>query len=96
MTHGYIETKPGPKSKNSKYFSCCHWNVNSILAHGRLSLLTAYNSTQNYIICISETYSDSSINENTFKLDRYSLIRADHPSNMKEVGFACIIKKIYY
>ena len=66
ITHGDIETNPEPKSKNSKYFSCCHWNVNSILAHDKLSLLTAYNSTQHYdIICISETYLDSSIDENT-------------------------------
>ena len=55
ITHGDIETNPGPKSKNSKYFSCCHWNVTSILAHDKLSLLTACNSTQHYdIICISE------------------------------------------
>ena len=41
-----------------KWFSCCHLNVNSILAHDKLSLLTAYNSTQHYdILCISETYS---------------------------------------
>ena len=66
ITHGDTETNPGQKSKNSKYFLCCHWNVNSILAHDKLSLLTAYNSTQHYdIICISETYLDSSIDENT-------------------------------
>ena len=76
ITHGDIETNQGPKSKSSKYFSCCHWNVNSILAHDKLSLLTAYNSTQHYdIICISETY-----------LDGYSLIRAVHPGNMKRSG----------
>ena len=70
ITHGDIETNPGPKSKNSKYFSCCHWNVNSILAHDKLSLLTAYNSNQHYdIICISGTYLDSSIDENILKLD---------------------------
>ena len=90
ITHGDIETNAGPKSKNSKYFSCCHWNVNSILAHDKLSLLTAYNSTQHYdIICISETYSESSIDENILKLDGYSLIRADHPGNLKRGG-ACL------
>ena len=84
INHGDIATNPGWKSKNSKYLSCCHWNVNSILAHDKLSLLTAYNSTQHYdIICISERYLDSSIDENTLKLDGYSLIRTDHPGNMK-------------
>ena len=59
----------------------------SIHAHDKLSLLTAYNSTQHYdIICISETYLDSSIDENTFKLDGCSLIRADYPGNMKRGG----------
>ena len=79
IIHGDIGTNSGPKNKNSKYFSCCHWNVNSILAHDKLSSLTAYNSTQHYdIIFISETYLDSSIDENTLKLDDFSLIRADH------------------
>ena len=55
ITHGDTETNPGPKSKNS-YFSRCHWNVNSILTHDKLSLLTDCNSTQHYyIICISKT-----------------------------------------
>ena len=35
IIHGDIETNPGPKSKNSKYVSCCHWNVNSTLAHDK-------------------------------------------------------------
>ena len=94
ITHGDIETNQGPKSKSSKYFSCCHWNVNSILAHDKLSLLTAYNSTQHYdIICISETYLDSSIDENILKLDGYSLIRADHPGNLKRGGVCLYYKE---
>ena len=94
INHGDIETNPWPKSKNSKYFSCCHWNVNSILAHDKLSLLTAYNSTQHYdIICISETYLDSPTDENILKLDGYSLIRADHPGNLKNGGVCLYYKE---
>ena len=79
-----IDTNPGAKSENSKYFSCCQWHVNIILAHDKLSFVIAYNSTQHYdIICISETYLDLSVYENTLKLDGYSLIRADHLGNMK-------------
>ena len=52
-----------------------------------VSLLTVYKSTQHYdIICISQTYLDSSIDENILKLDGYSLIRADHPGNLKRGG----------
>ena len=48
------------QAQKVKTLSCCHWNVNSILAHDK-HLLTAHNSTQHYnIIFISETYLDSS------------------------------------
>ena len=56
LKHGDIEINPGPKKKLAKCFSYCHWNVNSNLAHNKLSLLTAYNSALNYdIICLTET-----------------------------------------
>ena len=59
LSHGDIEVNPGPKKKISK-FSCYHWNVNSILAHDKLSLIKSYNTVQKYhIICISETFLDS-------------------------------------
>ena len=55
LSHGNIEFNPGPKRSISKY-SCCHWNLNSILAHNKLSLIKPYNTVQKYdIICISET-----------------------------------------
>ena len=31
--HGDIESNPGPKKKEQTYFSLCHWNVNSSVAH---------------------------------------------------------------
>ena len=59
LKHGDIEFNPGPKKKLAKCFSCCHWNVNSILAHNKLSLLTAYISALNYnLIPLTETYLD--------------------------------------
>ena len=43
--------------------SCCHWNVNSIVAHNKLSLTIAYNTVQKVdVIYISETYLNSSVN----------------------------------
>ena len=37
LLHGDIETKPGP-NKKYKFFTCCHWNVNSFTAHNMLKL----------------------------------------------------------
>ena len=33
LCHGDIESNPGPKEKDQTYFSLCHWNVNSLVAH---------------------------------------------------------------
>ena len=60
---GDIETNPGPK-ENAK-ISFCLWNVNGIAAHNffKVSLLQAVAATHEYnIICLSETFLDSSFN----------------------------------
>ena len=51
LTHGDVETNPGPKKSHS-CFSCCHWNVNILISHNKLkvSLLEAYNSVHNMIL----------------------------------------------
>ena len=60
VQHGDIEINPGLKKKQPKYFSCCHWNVNSLLAHDKISLLTAYYTIHQYdVICVAETFVDS-------------------------------------
>ena len=59
-----IESNPGPKTKtkNPKFFSCCHWNVDRLLAHNKLSMLETYNIAHKYnLICISESYLDSTV-----------------------------------
>ena len=87
LKHGDIEINPGPKKKSAKCFSCCHWNINSILAHNKLPLLTAYNSTLNYdLICLTETYLDSTVNPNNILINGYNLLRADYPDNIKRGG----------
>ena len=61
LKHGDAKIHPGPKKKEARFFSCFHWNVNSILAHNKLTLLKAYNTIHKYdISCISKTYLDSS------------------------------------
>ena len=46
------------------------------------------------MLCLSETYLDSSIssNDNNLTIPGYDLYRADHPSNVKRGGFVSIIK----
>ena len=87
LKHRDIEINPGPKKKLAKCFSCCHWNVNSILAHNKLSLLTAYNSALIYdLICLTETYLDSTGDPNNLLINGYNVLRADHPYNVKRGG----------
>ena len=56
---------PGPQKKAAvKHFSCCHWNVNSLAAkdYKTALLLEAYNAIHHYyLICVLETYLDSSV-----------------------------------
>ena len=61
---GDVEVNPGPKNSVSECLSICDWNLNSILAHdySKLFLLKAYISVHKFdIICLSETYLDSTV-----------------------------------
>ena len=87
LTHGDIGSNPGPKRRISNYFSCCHWNVNSIMAHNKLSLISACNIIHKYdIIWISESYLENTTDNNALSIDEYNLIRADDPNNQKKIG----------
>ena len=72
----------------------CHWNLNNISAHNytKLFLLIAYIAIHKFdIICLSETYLDSSTtsDDDNLAISGYNLIRSDHPSNNKRGG-VCI------
>ena len=91
---GNIEKNSGPQSKLHDSFSICNWNLNSISAHNfiKLSLLRAYILINKFdIICLFETYLDSSISSNDGNLEvpGYTLVRADNPNNTKRGG-VCI------
>ena len=61
LCSGDIEINPGPEL--FKNISLCHWNLNSISVYSfiKKDLLVAFNSIHNFdLICISETYLDSS------------------------------------
>ena len=90
-----IELNPGPKRNAAQTFSICHWNLNSICEHNfaKLSLLRAYVSVHKFdIICLSETYLDSSIDHKSLEISGYYLIHSDHPSNKKRGGICMYYK----
>ena len=85
-----VESNPGPKKNEEFSLSCCHWNVNNLLAHNcaKVISLEAYNSLFKYdFICISETCLDSNISsdKNNLNISEYNLIRG---IIQKEVVFA--------
>ena len=91
LMNGDIESNLGPKTKTIKenLFSCYHWNINSLLAHNKLSMLEAYNIARKAdVICISESYVDFtvSVDDNSLCLNGYNLTRADHLDNVKRGG----------
>ena len=64
ILRGNVEGNPGPKNSVSECLSICNWNLNSISAHdcSKLFLLKAYISVHKFdIICLSETYLDSTV-----------------------------------
>ena len=91
---GDIEKNPGPKYSSLKL---CHWNLSGLTAHDsiKISLFQTYIIQNNYdIICLSETFLNSSIqtNDDRISIDVYNLIRADHSSDSKSGG-VCICYK---
>ena len=76
LLSGDIEKNPGPKSNTN--LKVCHWNLNSLQSHNfaKVSSLKTYNALYKYdIICLSETFLDSSISSNdpSLLLDNYIL-----------------------
>ena len=94
---GDIELNPGPKNRNSCYnFSICHWNLNSITALNlaKVNLLQPYNAIHDFdMICLSESYLDSSVSSDNLYIKDYKLVRADHPVNVKRGGVCVYFKE---
>ena len=62
LISGDIETNPGPKILSAIKF--CHWNLNRLPAQDfvKVALIEAFIPTHNFdIICLSETFLDSTI-----------------------------------
>ena len=98
MKAGDIELNPGPNKKSHSYFSCCHWNVNSLPTNNycEVASLKAYNSVYKYdFLCVSETFLNSSFesSDKDLMIEGYNLIRSDHPSNIKRGGVCIYFKE---
>ena len=82
-----IEKNPGPKENNNLSF--LHWNLNSLAVHNyeKFLALQAFNSLHKYdIICLSETFLDSTFNDQDLDFNGYKILRADHPDDVKRGG----------
>ena len=94
---GHVEINPRPLSNCKEFFSISHWNLSSISTHdySKIFLLKAYIIFHKFdIICLSETYLDSTTpnDDDKLQIPRYTLIRSEHPSNTK-LGRVCIYYK---
>ena len=97
---GDVELNPGPTKKPNSWFnfSICHWNINSLTSHNceKVNLLEAYNAINKFhIICLSESFLDSSIltENNNLKINGYKMMRADHPNNVKRGGVCAYVRE---
>ena len=90
-----IKTNPGPKrSSNIKFY---HWNLNGLAAHDsiKVPLVEAFITSNNFdLVCLSETFLDSTIpnDDVNIQINGYSLVRADHPNDIK-CGGVCLYFK---
>ena len=81
-----VTLKPGPAVSTFKSLTVCHCNLNSIWLVNflKLRLLEGYLAVHKFdIICLSETFLDSSISDDDpgLALDGYNLLCCDHRSN---------------
>ena len=82
---GDIETNPGSTNDNNQYLTICYRNINSITTDNfiKFLLLEAYISTHKFdIICLSETFLDSSLSDDDprLSLKGYLFIDTFRPS----------------
>ena len=104
LLSGDIETNTGPRRTLNNHFTICHWNLNSISAHNfvKVQLLKAYLAVHKFdIVCLSETYLNSSFPFDDGNLDRPGciMVRDDHPANSKRGGVCmyyknCLLLKV--
>ena len=87
------------KKRNSWFnFSIYHWNLNSLTTNNfeKVNPLEAHYAVNKFdIICLSESFLDSSIltENNNLKINGYKMVRADHPNNVKRGGVCAYVRE---
>ena len=87
---------PGPKYSSLSFFN---GNLNGRTAYDstKILLLQAYITQHHYdVICITEAFLYSSVQSdyNRITIDKYNLVRSDHPSDSKK-GEVCNYYKLH-
>ena len=81
-------TQVPPTIDNNQYLLSLEFKQNNNRDNFlKFALFEAYISTHNFhIICLSETFLDSSLSDDDLRMSLkvYSLIRSDHPNNIKQ------------
>ena len=96
LLSGDTEVNPGPKRLSNIKF--CHWNLNVLAAHDfvKVPLIEAFITTTSFdIVCLSETFLDSTIldDDENIQTNEHSLLRADHPNDIKHGGVCIYFKE---
>ena len=94
-TSSHAEINPRPRRKATQTLSISYWNLNIISAYNvsKIHLFRVYASIQKFdLIYLSETYRDSSIDDEGLEISWYYLICSDYPSNRK-CGVICVYYK---
>ena len=89
-----VEVNPGSYRKPNEALSICHWNSNNISIHTFTNLLKAYVKFD--IICLSETYLDSSspFDDNNFTSQSNWIVHSGtHPSQHTSCNHQIIYTK---
>ena len=93
------ELNPGSNKKSHSYFSCCHWNVNSLPTDNycKVAALKADKPVYKHdFLCVCETFLNSSFEsyDKDFMIVGYNLIWSDNPSRYHKSG-VCIYYKVF-
>ena len=96
LKSGDIEINPGPKKSSAIKF--CRGNLKWIPYAWlcKSTLIEAFVTALNFdIVCLSETFLDSTVpyNYESININGYSLLKVNHPNNIKQEGVCMYFKQ---
>lgn len=94
---GDSELNLGLKSSLLSDLSICHCNLDSLAAQNfsKVNLREAYNPVHSFDICLSETFSNSTVqlDHPHLLMNDYAAVCSDHTNNVKRGGFCIYYKR---